>query len=170
MSRTVPEPTQVIHPLGGASECHVMHATDLQIQDPSPSDLQFLEDRLYEFNKVATGITDGRDLGIFIRNEEADIVAGAAGHTWGGTCELRQVWVSEALRGQGVGRRLIAMAEAEAIQRDCRQLVLTTHSFQAPKFYEKLGFQVVSAIPDYPLGHSELVFRKLLQSSTEQDA
>ncbi len=139
-----------------------MHSDDFQIQDPSPSDIQFLEDRLYEFNRAATGITDGRSLAVLIRDGTEDIVAGAAGHTWGETCELRQVWVAEPLRRRGLGRRLIAETEAEAIRRGCRQLVLTTHSFQAPQFYKKLGFHVVSELPDYPRGHSHLVLCKFL--------
>ena len=139
----------------------------LRNQDPSPADIEFLEDRLYEFNKLATGIVDGRGLGVFLRDEGGRVLAGAAGHTWGETCELRQVWVDDALRGRGVGRRLLAEAEGEARRRGCRQLVLTTHSFQAPHFYRKLGFDVVSEVPDYPRGHSQLVLRKLLTPGEE---
>jgi len=130
--------------------------------EPSLSDIQFLEYRLYEFNKAATGISDGRGLGIFLRDSTQNIVAAAAGHTWGKTCELRQVWVAEPLRRQGIGRRLLAEAEAEALRRGCRQLVLTTHSFQAPEFYEKLGFTVVSEVAEYPRGYSQIVLRKSL--------
>jgi ribosomal protein S18 acetylase RimI-like enzyme len=134
----------------------------LQYGDPSSADVEFLEDRLYEFNSSATGIEDGRGLGVFQRDSDGNIVAAAAGHSWGGTCELRQVWVAEALRGQGVGRRLIEAAEAEAVERGCRQLVLTTHSFQAPGFYRKLGFTVVAELADYPRGHAQLLLRKAL--------
>ena len=133
-----------------------------EIEEPSSADVEFLEDRLYEFNTGATGIGGGQTLGIFLRDESGTIVAGAAGHTWGGTCELRQVWVAESLRGRGLGRRLLAEAEAEALRRGCRQLVLTTFSFQAPGFYRKLGFDVASELPDYPMGHSHLVLRKRL--------
>ena len=139
-----------------------MPSDRFEIADPSPVDVQFLEDRLYEFNSGATGIDDGLSLGILLRDESGNIVAGAAGHTWGGTCELRQVWVAPPLRGRGLGRRLILEAEAEAIRRGCQQLVLSTHSFQAPAFYQRLGFEVVSELPDYPRGHSHLVLRKRL--------
>lgn len=134
----------------------------LRHEEPSLSDIECLEGRLYEFNKSATGIADGRSLGILLRDAEQNILAGATGHTWGGTCELRQVWVAESLRRQGIGRTLVAEAEAEAVRRGCRQLVLTTHSFQAPQFYEKLGFTVVSEVADYPRGHSHLVLWKRL--------
>jgi GNAT superfamily N-acetyltransferase len=133
-----------------------------EIADPSSSDVEFLEDRLYEFNAGTTGMDDGRSLGVFLRDVARKIVAGATGHTWGEACELRQVWVAANLRGSGVGRRLMAAAEAEAIRRGCRQLVLTTHSFQAPQFYRKLGFEVVSEILDCPRGHSHLTLRKCL--------
>jgi ribosomal protein S18 acetylase RimI-like enzyme len=135
---------------------------DFEIEEPSSADIEFLEDRLYEFNAGTTGIADGRLLGVFLRDESKNIVAGAAGHTWGKTCELRQVWVAAHLRGRGFGRHLLAEAEAEAVRRGCRQLVLSTHSFQAPEFYRKLGFEVVSEVPDYPRGHSHLVLRKRL--------
>jgi ribosomal protein S18 acetylase RimI-like enzyme len=133
-----------------------------EIADPSSSDVEFLEDRLYEFNAGTTGIDGGRTLGVFLRDEARNIVAGATGHTWGEACELRQVWVAESLRGRGLGRRLMTEAQAEALRRGCRQLVLTTHSFQAPEFYRKLGFEVVSEILDCPRGHSHLTLRKRL--------
>ena len=134
-----------------------------QHKEPSPADIEWLEERLYEFNKDATGISDGRSLGVFLRDAEQSIVAAAAGHTWGETCELKQVWVAEALRGRGIGRELMAEAEAEAARRGCGQLVLATHSFQAPEFYEKLGFAVVSDVPEYPRGHSQVVLRKSIR-------
>lgn len=41
----------------------------------SPNDLQFLEDRLYEFNSGQTGEDDGQLFGFFIRNEQDEILA-----------------------------------------------------------------------------------------------
>jgi len=133
-----------------------------EIEEPTLADVDYLEDRLYEFNSGTTGIGDGRLLAVFVRDEDGGLIAGATGHTWGEACELRQVWVSPALRGHGVGRRLMAEAEAEAVRRGARQVVLTTHSFQAPEFYRKLGFEVIAEIPDVPRGHSHLTLRKWL--------
>jgi ribosomal protein S18 acetylase RimI-like enzyme len=139
-----------------------METDDFLFEEPSQEDVQFLDEQFYEFNRTATAIDDGRALGIFLRDESGNILAAVAGHTWGGTCELRQVWVIEARRRAGLGRRLLAAAEAEATRRGCFQLVLTTHSFQAPGFYRKLGFEVVWELPDYPRGHAYLLMRKLL--------
>jgi GNAT superfamily N-acetyltransferase len=132
--------------------------------DPTPEHIQYLEDRLYEFNSAATGITDGQGLAIFVRDAQDRIVAGICGHTWGGCCEIRQLWVEESRRGQGLGTRLLQAAEQEARRRHCRQMVLTTFDFQAPEFYTKRGFHRLAGIDDYPHGHQSLLLQKALGS------
>ncbi len=132
--------------------------------DVDPSEIQELEDRLYEFNRETTGIEDGCDLGIWVRSEAGEIRAGLAGHTWGGTCEINQLWVHASLRDRGVGRRLVRAAEREARARGCTQVLVATHSFQAPDFYARLGYEVISEWVDYPRGHSEIGMRKRLDT------
>jgi GNAT superfamily N-acetyltransferase len=129
--------------------------------DPTSAERDFLEDGLYAFNVQATGLRDGLGLAVFA-DEAGGRVAGLCGHTWGGSCEIRQVWVREDRRGQGIGRRLLECAETEARRRGCFQILLSTHSFQAPDFYRKLGFELVATIPDYPRGHAQLHLRKRL--------
>jgi GNAT superfamily N-acetyltransferase len=119
--------------------------------DPTPGDVQYLEDRIYEFNASATDITDGEMLGFFVRDGDR-IVAGICGNTWGGACELRQFWVEESRRHCGLGTKLLQAAEQEARRRGCTQIVLMTFSFQAPAFYERRGFEVVATIENHPRG------------------
>ena len=128
---------------------------------PTPDEVQYLEDRIYEFNSRATGIDDGESLAFFV-HEWDRIVAGICGNTWGGTCELRQFWVDESHRGRGLGTQLFEAAEQEARRRGCVQIVLMTFSFQAPAFYERHGFDVVATIQDHPLRHRNLLMRKRL--------
>src|SRR5215831_20101589 len=90
---------------------------------PTPDEVQYLEDRLYEFNSAATGITDGEWLAVFARNGGGRIVGGICGNTWGGTFEIRQFWVEEARRGEGLGTKLFLTAEQEARRRGCCQIV-----------------------------------------------
>jgi hypothetical protein len=45
----------------------------------------------------------------------------------------------------------------------CRQVVLATHSFQAPGFNEKLGLRRLFAIEDYPHGYAQLFYRRKLE-------
>ena len=130
--------------------------------DPTLAEVDYLEARLYEFNSQTTGIVDALGISVFGRDAHGEIVAGLCGHTWGGCCEIRQVWVHEKHRGQGMGRRLLEVAETEARRRGCLQIVLATYSFQAPEFYRKLGFEIVYTLPDYPRGHQHMQLRKIL--------
>lgn len=131
---------------------------------PAPDDLEFLDDQINRYNIATTGIqpTDDILLSILVRDQAGTIVAGIWGWTWGGCCEIRTLWVHEQLRGQGYGQRLLAAAEQEALRRGCRQLVLDTHSFQAPGFYQRFGFEIVGTVEDYPEGHCKYYLRKRL--------
>ena len=133
--------------------------------DPTPDNVQYLEDRIYEFNAGATGIADGEPLSFLVRDRER-IVAGICGNTWGGTCELRQFWVDAPQRHQGLGTNLFRAAEQEARRRGCTHIVLMTFSFQAPAFYERHGFKVVATIDNHPLGYRNLLMHKRLEQDS----
>jgi GNAT superfamily N-acetyltransferase len=118
-----------------------MSTSELVIEtNPTPEQIQYLEDRLYEFNAKATGITDGQGLAIFVRDEQDRIVAGICGHIWGGCCEIRQLWVEESRRRRGLGTRLLRVAEQEARRRHCKQMVLTTSASKRQSFTQSVDF------------------------------
>jgi ribosomal protein S18 acetylase RimI-like enzyme len=55
--------------------------------------------------------------------------------------------------------------EAEARARGCGHILLETHSFQAPDFYRKLGFEIIGCVDGYPRGHRSLTMRKRLAAA-----
>jgi len=122
----------------------------------------FLADRIAESNLDITRIRDVKDLALQIKDNSGKIVAGLSGHTWGGTCRINHLWVDPGHRNHGLGHQLMAAAETHARERGCSQIVLSSHSFQAPRFYEKLGFIKIGEVADYPRGHSDLIFIKRL--------
>ena len=139
-----------------------MSEFDVVIADEaSDADAAALRDALHEFNYAATGYRDGRHLSCFLRDGE-ELVAGLDGYSWGGYARVDYLWVSEPLRGQGLGSRLLAAAEAEARRRGCTTIVLDTHSFQAPKLYRSRGYTEVGATVDTPNGHTQMFFQKAL--------
>ncbi len=120
---------------------------------PTPEELAFLEDRLYEYNRDRTGHDDGQLFAFFVRDEKQEIVAGISGWTWAQACEIRELWVDPAWRRQGYGRRLLEGAEQEARDRGCQVILLESYSFQAPAFYQKLGYELQWRLKDFPPGY-----------------
>lgn len=102
--------------------------------EPVLEDVRFLEDRLYDYNVEKTGVDDGQWLALFVRDEQGTIRAGIEGWTWCDSCYIRNVWVHEDLRGQGVGTKLLQAAEQEAIKRGCQHLVLGLSVFKRRHF------------------------------------
>lgn len=130
--------------------------------DPRREDTAFLDARLYEFNAAATGVDDGRWLAIFVRDAGGEIVGGMHGWTWGGTGFVQTLWVHSDLRGHGLASRIMAEAEAEAVRRGCHQMHLDSHSYQAPGFYRRLGYEVIGELPGWPGEDTRIFFRKRL--------
>jgi len=121
-----------------------------------------LVERIYEFNAKATGYYDGRLLGGQMRSESGELIAAFNGHTWGGCSVIAHLWVHESHRRRGFGQALLRGAEAEALRRGCEQMVLASHSFQAPGFYERLGYERQAVIHGQPKGHSSIIYSKPL--------
>src|SRR5215203_122567 len=110
--------------------------------DPDPADLALLDERLSAFTLSATGHHDMRPLAVVVRDARGALRSGLHGWTWGRCCELVSLWVDERDRGQGLGRALLAEAEAEARRRCCLQVTLFTHSVQAPSLYRSSGYEL----------------------------
>ncbi|MYS90015.1 MULTISPECIES: GNAT family N-acetyltransferase [Streptomyces] len=132
-----------------------------------------LRTRLRETNTAASpvlralrGTPDERDvpLHVWAVNDTDDGLAGGlVGYTWATWLHVTYLWVDERHRGAGLGARLLWEAERIASrERGCRAARLETWDFQAPRFYEKQGYEVVCVVPDYPPGITEYTLTKRL--------
>jgi GNAT superfamily N-acetyltransferase len=130
--------------------------------EPTADDIQFIEDQIDEYNIVRTGRRDFRPLAVVLRDADDKIVAGLYGFTWAGWLEIKFVWVREDLRGLGHGRRMLEAAEAEARARGCAQVWLDSYTFQAPTFYQHLGYDVFGSLAGYPPPHGRVFLTKVL--------
>jgi N-acetylglutamate synthase-like GNAT family acetyltransferase len=139
----------------------MIDGTWLSVSDDIPIDRQsVLDDLLDHHNIDHTGLRDARLLAVTARSATGRFCGGLHGFSWGGYCEIRTIFVVEDHRGRGVGRTMMEAAETEAIARGCRQIILSTHRFQAPAFYETLGFRRVAELPDCPIGDSYILMAK----------
>jgi ribosomal protein S18 acetylase RimI-like enzyme len=94
--------------------------------------------------------------------QDGRVVGGAYGDTHYGWLYLSLLWVDEPLRASGWGRRLVEDFEAEGVARGCHSSWVDTYGFQAPDFYERLGYQEFGRLKDFPLGSNRLFYWKPL--------
>jgi ribosomal protein S18 acetylase RimI-like enzyme len=132
--------------------------------DLSPNEIDAIEACLYDHNCQATGSHDGQRLGFVIRDELGQKIGVAAGYTWSGTSELKQMWVDEAYRGRGYARALLNAFVAEARNRGARRIWVASYDFQAPGMYEKAGFKRMAEFEEWPEGHINVILCKILSS------
>jgi GNAT superfamily N-acetyltransferase len=90
------------------------------------------------------------------------VAGGLIGYTAWGWLYIEQLWVAEARRGTGLGGRLIAAAEQEAVRRGCRNAWIDTFNPDALRLYERLDYQVFGILEGFPPGHTRSFLRKRL--------
>ena len=129
---------------------------------PTTADADVLANGLEAYNELHWPRHQSwQPLGVFAREQQA-IKAGLFGETYAGWLFVRYLWVSEGLRGQGVGRRLLGIGEKTAVERGCHAVWLDTFSFQALGFYQKLGYTVFAEL-DWSAEHKRYFLRKSLE-------
>ncbi|HDT5517566.1 GNAT family N-acetyltransferase [Klebsiella aerogenes] len=116
----------------------------------NPDDQQELLAGLREYNSRYLDPTQFGDLGIYSRDEQAVMRGGLIAKRKGNWLCIEYLWVSEEMRGNGLGRELMQEAERQAQALGCSHLLVDTFSFQALPFYQKLGYQLQMSLPDFP--------------------
>ena len=117
---------------------------------------------LARFNQKTAGpYRYSRDV-LTARSETGAILGGLILQSWWKESFVELLWLSERVRRQGLGSELIAEAERRARRRGSKLLHLSTYSFQAPRFYEKLGFRCCGKMSGSPKGASRYYYMKRL--------
>ena len=116
---------------------------------------------LQRHNVAQVGDGGFTPVAVTARDAAGKIVGGLWGYGWHGFLFVELLAAGKA-RGGGTGRRMMALAEAEARRLGCRGIWLDTFTFQAPGFYAKLGFEEVGRITGHPPGHDRIFLVKRL--------
>ena len=138
---------------------------------PDQADRDFVRENLRAWNRMRCPFLASEEaqvetpLDVTVRDAAGTIVGGLVANTHWGWLEVDLLWVDERVRGQGWGTRLLRAAEDEARRRGCRHARLSTWSFQARPFYEKLGYRVFGQIDDYPPGATDYILCKDLPAA-----
>lgn len=142
----------------------IKHTHQLIVTDKAnPNAQRVIRDGLSQYNREMAGYVDTGNLSVLVSDSNTGrVIGGLLGRTSLGLLFIDLLFLPEALRGDGIGTRIIEQAEAEARKRGCSAAVLYTITFQAPGFYERRGYRVLGRIECQPPGHTRLCMTKSL--------
>lgn len=80
---------------------------------------------------------------------------------WNGL-EINSLWIDEKLRGKGWGKKLMEEAEKEGVKKGATVAYTNTFPWQAPLFYEKIGYKLFGKLENFPKGEYLSYYFKIL--------
>ena len=120
---------------------------------------------LVRFNREQAGPLNYTCTVLGVRDGRGRLLGGLILQSYWLESYIELLWLSKRIRGTGFGSRLIAEAERRARRRGSRLVHLNTYSFQAPGFYERLGYRRFGGILGSPRGKSRHFYVKRLRSA-----
>ena len=139
-----------------------MDATLTICDSPTDAVRDAIASSLGHFNAENGYLPDRLTVAVTLLNEDGQIVGGLWGKTVYDWLFVEFLVVPASLRGRDLGSRLMITAEQIAVERGCVGAWLTTFTFQAQGFYEKLGYEVFGALEKSPGENVRLFLRKHL--------
>jgi ribosomal protein S18 acetylase RimI-like enzyme len=131
-------------------------------QPPTDEERQAILLPLRAYNASKAGVSMQEPIALLVRDDSGEILGGLYARVFYQWMFIEFLSVPEQARGQGLGSKLMRMAEDVAREKECVGVWLDTFDFQAPGFYQKLGYSELGEIVDYPPGHKRLFFQKRL--------
>jgi GNAT superfamily N-acetyltransferase len=120
---------------------------------PSPEDFATIFRGLDAATAEVVGHANLLPLAVLLCDDAGVALGGLWGRTVYSWLMIEMLFVPVSLRGRGLGSALVEAAEDAARARDCIGVRVETFEFQAPAFYQRLGFILAAVQDDLPPGH-----------------
>ncbi|KTD24975.1 N-acetyltransferase GCN5 [Legionella lansingensis] len=111
-------------------------------ENPLPNDIQILGNGIMAYAREKKGFKPLDFFAFFIRDKDNTIVGGCNGSTLYGCLYIDQLWVSDSIRNQGWGKKLMNAALDYGKEKGCTFATVNTMDWEAIGFYHKLGFKL----------------------------
>ncbi|MHB1206960.1 MAG: GNAT family N-acetyltransferase [Rhodospirillaceae bacterium] len=132
-------------------------------EKPDPGFRQAILGPLADYNVGKIGGFHAEPVAVLLRHPVCgEIVGGLWGIVVADWLFVELLFVPEDCRTRGLGSSLMKQAEVIAVKRGCVGIRLDTYTFQAPGFYEKLGYQAFGRLDNHPRGHQRIYYSKTL--------
>lgn len=135
---------------------------------PFHSDLAAVRRGLDEYENAVFQRRSYVGLSALVVNNWGEIQGGVSGRIGWNWLHIEMLWVTDGLRYNGYGSRLLSTIEAAALARGIHNAYLTTTSFQAFPFYQQHGYDIIGTLADRPPGHTYYYLAKRGLTATAQ--
>jgi len=140
---------------------------------PTEQEINLIQAKLYDYCQDQTGTEYGKpgiEVNLVLRDLKGNVVGGVSASTVMSVMFLEALWVAKEHRELGYGTDLVLAAERIGLEQGCITSQTWSLSFQAPGFYQKIGYQVLGIYDGYPDGITETVLMKRLQPLGERSS
>ena len=120
----------------------------LKLENTESEKTQELANLIRAYNRSNREPSKSEPLNIYLEDEQSNLKEGMVAETFGNWLEIEYLYVSDDLRGQGIGSKILKMAERESKERGCKYSFVNTFNFQEPNFSQKFNF-IIPIIPNY---------------------
>lgn len=138
------------------------------VRNPPADIAQALSDGIAEFNRTTIAdLEPNKDetrFHVVAKDDAGELIGGLRGACYWNALHIELLWLSDTVRGSGIGRKILGAAEDFARDRGCGLALVETTSWQARPFYEKNGYQLIATLEGRPQGHSSHYLTKILIS------
>ncbi|MBP6951636.1 MAG: N-acetyltransferase [Alphaproteobacteria bacterium] len=116
---------------------------------PSSEDVAVLDQGIEDNARLKKGMDPIEPFAFFVKDQKGQVLAGCRGDIIHGCVYTGSLWVSEPLRGKGIGTRLLQAAEQLAREKGCAMATINTMDWEALELYQSLGYKVDLARKGY---------------------
>jgi GNAT superfamily N-acetyltransferase len=138
----------------------------MSLHESTSEERELIDAKLVEFNKANVPFqqTDAWiNLSHVLKDDDGQVIAGvnATLYCWN-ILYVDILYVDDAHRGKGYGKRLMDAAEAKAKRLGGYMAHLDTFDWQAKDFYERQSYVVFGVLENCPPGHNRYYMKKVL--------
>jgi len=137
------------------------------IENPSNEEMSEVQKGLEDYNMSQTNGEFNSPqpwLSLVLKDHDENIVGGLQTSTLYWTQYLEILWVDKKYRGRGYGKDLVLEGHRLAKNQGCVSSHTYTFSWQAPDFYQSVGYKIIAVYDGYVEGIKEYILMKRLDT------
>lgn len=131
-------------------------------EEPIQDDELVLNDGISKEAALKKNMERIKPFRVYIKNAEKIVLGGISGTIIYGSLYVDMLWLKEDLRRQGLGKKLMMIAEKIGRDQQCSFATVNTMDWEALEFYQKLDYEIEFVREGYAKESTMYMLRKKL--------